>query len=59
MKLTDVMDLSEASKEYGIDINTLKWACQHGSNGLEKDVDYKKSGRVWLITRQAVERVWK
>lgn len=59
MELKDIMDLSEASKKYNIDINTLKWACQHGSNGLEEGVDYKKSGRVWLITRQAIEKTWR
>ncbi|RXI70485.1 helix-turn-helix domain-containing protein [Clostridium tetani] len=58
MEITDVMDLAEASERYEININTLKTACQKGSKGLIKDIDYRKSGRVWLITKQAIERTW-
>jgi len=56
MQLKDVMDLSEASEKYNININTLKSACQKGLNGLVEGIDYKKSGRVWLITRDAIKK---
>lgn len=56
LKFDDVMDLSEASKKYNININTLKSACQQGLNGLIEDVDYKKSGRVWIITKDALKK---
>ncbi|WP_049043226.1 helix-turn-helix domain-containing protein [Clostridium sporogenes] len=56
LELEDTMDLSEASEKYGININTLKSACQQGLNGLVEGIDYKKAGRVWLITRDAVKK---
>lgn len=55
MKLEDVLDLSEASKKYNLNVNTLKTICQKGLHGLEEGLDYKKAGRVWLITRKAIE----
>lgn len=55
MDLKDIMDLSEASKKYNLNINTLKTICQRGMHNLEKGTDYKKSGRVWLITKKAIE----
>ncbi|MCR1871523.1 helix-turn-helix domain-containing protein [Longicatena caecimuris] len=58
LELEDVLDLSEASQKYGININTLKSACQKGLNGLIEGIDYKKSGRVWLITKNAIKKVW-
>lgn len=56
LELEDVMDLSEASQRYNININTLKSACQKGLNGLIEGIDYKKSGRVWLITKDAIKK---
>ena len=55
MQLKDVMDLKEASEKYNLNINTLKTICQKGSYNLEEGTDYKKSGRVWLITTKAIE----
>ncbi|WP_096636391.1 helix-turn-helix domain-containing protein [Clostridium cochlearium] len=55
MKLEDIMDLKEASEKYNLNINTLKTICQKGLHNLSEDVDYKKTGRVWLITRKAIE----
>lgn len=56
LELEDVMDLSEASQRYNININTLKSACQKGLNGLIEGIGYKKSGRVWLITKDAIKK---
>lgn len=56
LEMEDVMDLSEASQRYNININTLKSACQKGLNGLIEGIDYKKSGRVWLITKDAIKK---
>lgn len=57
MDLKDIMDLSEASKKYNLNINTLKTICQRGMHNLEEGKDYKKSGRVWLITKKAIEKI--
>lgn len=56
LEIDDMMDLSEASERYDVNINTLKSACQKGLNGLVEGIDYKKAGRVWLITRDAVKK---
>ena len=55
MQLKDIMDLKEASEKYNLNINTLKTICQKGLHNLSEGVDYKKAGRVWLITRKAIE----
>lgn len=57
MKLADVMDLKEASEKYNLNINTLKSICQKELHGLKKDVDFKKTGRVWIITKYAIEKI--
>lgn len=57
MTIDDVMDLSEASDKYDININTLKSICQNESYNLKKGIDYKKSGRVWLITKDAILKI--
>lgn len=55
--LNDVMDLREASKKSKISINTLKSICQNKSYDLLEGKDFKRSGRVWLITKDALEHV--
>ena len=57
MKLTDVMDSKEASEKYNININTLKSICQNGSYNLKDEIDYRKTGRVWLITKDAMKKI--
>ncbi|WP_039232088.1 helix-turn-helix domain-containing protein [Clostridium novyi] len=57
MKLADVMDLKEASEKYNLNINTLKSICQKELHGLKSGVDYRKTGRVWIITKDAIEKI--
>lgn len=57
LDLKNVMDLKEASEKYNININTLKTICQRNKYNLIEDVDFKKTGRVWLITKAGVEKI--
>ncbi|WP_085829068.1 helix-turn-helix domain-containing protein [Clostridium massiliodielmoense] len=57
MKLTDVMNLKEASEKYNINMNTLKTICQRSKYDLVEEVDFRKSGKVWLITKDAMKKI--
>ncbi|MGL4452190.1 MAG: helix-turn-helix domain-containing protein [Sarcina sp.] len=56
MKLTEVYTLTEIEERFGIKSATLKTYLNRGAKEWAKDIDYKKSGRVWLITQKAVEK---
>lgn len=56
-----IMTLGEASKLYGVDVDTLKRACA-GQKGLPprfSEDEYRKSGRYWLVTKEAMDRLYK
>ncbi|KLU74186.1 hypothetical protein ADU80_05010 [Clostridium botulinum] len=57
--IKNIMDLKEASIEYNLNMSTLKSICQKGWHGLIEGEDYRKAGRVWLITREAIEKIIK
>ncbi|NFM32664.1 helix-turn-helix domain-containing protein [Clostridium botulinum] len=54
--LNEVMTFAEASKKWGLGESTLRSAI-HSDRFIE-NIDYKKSGKVWLITKEAMERVY-
>lgn len=60
MNIDDVYSTSEAAKIWGVSTQTVKTACL-GQKGLpprfEKG-EYRKSGRVWLVTRSGMERLF-
>jgi len=60
MTINDVLTASEAAKMYGLDESTLRRACtgQKGYPPRFTDEECRKSGRVWLITRAGMERVY-
>ena len=60
MTLEDVLTASEAANLYGMDESTLRRACsgQKGYPPRFHDGEFRKSGRVWLITRGAMDRVY-
>ena len=60
MTLDDVLTASEAASLYGMDESTLRRACagQKGYPPRFRDGEFRKSGRVWLITRDAMNRVY-
>lgn len=58
MKLTDVITIKEASEIYKIKIDRIRLFLNRGANGLKENIDYRKSGATWLITKKAVEKTF-
>lgn len=54
--LTEVMTTSEACTRWGLSESTLRNAIRY--NRLKEDIEYRKSGKVWLITREAMIRLY-
>jgi hypothetical protein len=54
--LTQVFTFSEAAELWNIDSSTLRHRVT--SEKLVEGIDYKKSGKVWLITKGAMERLY-
>ena len=54
--LTQVFTFSEAAELWNIDSSTLRHRIT--SEKLLEGIDYKKSGKVWLITKSAMERLY-
>ena len=54
--LCDVMTFAEASKKWGLGESTLRSAIK--TDRFIENIDYKKSGKVWLITTKAMEKVY-
>ena len=54
--LKNVMTFTEASKNWGLGESTLRSAIK--TDRFEENIDYKKSGNVWLITYDAMVRVY-
>ena len=51
----DLITFSEASQLYGIAESTLRSAA---SSGRFKDDEIRKSGKVWLVTKKGIERLY-
>ncbi|MFT8348760.1 helix-turn-helix domain-containing protein [Clostridium saccharoperbutylacetonicum] len=54
--LKEVMTFAEASEIWGLGESTLRSTVR--TDKLVEDIDYKKSGKVWLITKDAMIRVY-
>lgn len=54
--ISEVLTFSEAAEIWDIDPSTLR----HKVTGedLQEGLDYRKSGKVWLITKNAMERLY-
>ncbi|NJD02779.1 MAG: helix-turn-helix domain-containing protein [Ruminiclostridium sp.] len=54
--ISEVLTFSEAAEIWNIDPSTLR----HRVTGeeLNEGIDYRKSGKVWLISRKAIERLY-
>lgn len=54
--ISEVLTFSEAAEIWSIDPSTLR----HRVTGqeLQEGLDYRKSGKVWLITKSAMERLY-
>jgi hypothetical protein len=51
------MTFAEATQLWGLSDSTLRQAISTG-NRFTEGIDYRKSGKVWLIKRAAMERVY-
>lgn len=52
------MTLQEASKRWNITADALKQNCRGRVKNGFKPGEYRKSGKNWLVTRQAMERLY-
>lgn len=56
--LNEVYTLKEASKLYGLGESTLR-STTIKSKRLVEGIDFRRSGKVWLITKAAMDRLYK
>ena len=54
--LKEVMTFAEASQKFNLGESTLRSSIR--TDRFVEGVDYKKSGKVWIITKEAMERVY-
>lgn len=54
--LDSVMTFAEATKQWGLGDSTLRMAVNRST--LVEGKDYRKSGSTWLITKEAMKRVY-
>lgn len=54
--IADIMSLSEAAKEWGLDDSTLRKLIK--TDKVIEGVDYRKSGNVWIITRECMHKIY-
>lgn len=61
MEISDVLTVSEAANLYQLNESTLTRACtrQKGYPPRFKEGEFRKSGKIWLITRDAMERLYR
>lgn len=58
IELDDVMTMLEAGERWGKTPDSLKQNCMGRVKNGFKSGEFRKSGRIWLVTRQAMERVY-
>lgn len=60
MKKEDVMTTAEAAERWGVSATTIKLYCLGTKNQSPKfnKNEYRKSGKVWLVTKAGMERVF-
>jgi hypothetical protein len=54
--LDEVMTMQEAAQYIGITEGSIRAAIKLGK--LKENIEYRKAGRITLITVSAVERLW-
>ena len=58
MKLDDVMTTQEAAERWNVTADSLKQNCRGRVKNGFKECEFKKSGKMWLVTRQGMERLY-
>lgn len=54
--ICNVMTLSEASKRWGLNDSTLRKLVK--TDKLIENIDYRKSGNVWLISENSMRKIY-
>ena len=58
MKLEDVMITQETAERWNVTADALKQNCRGRVKNGFKEGEFRKSGKIWLVTRQAMERLY-
>lgn len=57
--INEVLTFAEAAELWGLSMGTLRMRLSKGYMGdLIEGVDYRKSGKVWLITKDAMVKLY-
>ncbi len=56
MNINDVMTFKEAAEKWGKKDNTLRMMVR--TDKLIEGIDYRKSGNTWIITKEAMEKLY-
>ena len=56
VNLKEVLTITEAAELWGKEVSTLRRVIKN--NKFTYEVDYRKSGSTWLITKTAMEKVY-
>ena len=58
MKLDDVMTTQEAGERWNVTADSLKQNCRGRVKNGFLEGEFRKSGKMWLVTRQGMERLY-
>ena len=58
LKLEDVMITQETAERWNVTADALKQNCRGRVKNGFKEGEFRKSGKMWLVTRQAMERLY-
>ena len=56
--LNDVMTTQEAAERWGVTADSIKQNCLGRVKNGFVEGEFGKSGKMWLVTRQAMERLY-
>lgn len=54
--INEIMTFAEATEKWGLADSTLRKLVK--TDKIKENVDYRKSGKVWLITKSAMEKIY-
>lgn len=54
--INEIMTFAEATEKWGLADSTLRKLVK--TDKIKEGIDYRKSGKVWLITKEAMERIY-
>lgn len=57
-ELDDIMTTQEAAERWNVTADSLKQNCRGRVKNGFKEGEFKKSGKMWLVTRQGMERLY-